>query len=121
MTRRDTPKMVRWRPSLEEQLSSRLSSELSYQQLYELSWRGLRNSQGHSPHKSESKGSLATNCSKSWRVSKGGIFLLGRQRTGDLEDNAAADLHGVVGEALIKPAEQCRIDGGGHPMRPCAI
>ncbi len=53
--------------------------------------------------------------------SVGGYLVLSRQNAGDHEDDAAADFHGVVGEALVKAAQQRRFDTGGDAVRPFSI
>ena len=40
---------------------------------------------------------------------------------GHLEDDPAGDLDGVVGEALVEPAEQRHVDGRGHAVLPLPV
>lgn len=41
--------------------------------------------------------------------------------TGRVEDDAATDLNGMVGEALVEPAQQCDVDGGGNARAPLPV
>jgi hypothetical protein len=55
------------------------------------------------------------------RLSSKSPLLVQGECAGRLEDNPPADLDGVVGEALVKAAEQRHIDSGGDPVLPLAI
>ena len=50
----------------------------------------------------------------------GMYFFLG-ELAGDLEDDAAGDLDGVVGEPLVEAAQQRHVDGGGDAVLPLPV
>jgi hypothetical protein len=50
-------------------------------------------------------------------IRAGSAFRRG-YRAGCLEDDAPADLDGVVGEAFVEPSQKSDIDGGLHAVRP---
>ena len=54
-------------------------------------------------------------------MSVSGDVFFGWKMTGHLEDHPPGDLHGVIGEALVEPAEQRHIDGCGDTVLPLLV
>src|SRR3954462_1093336 len=55
------------------------------------------------------------------RLAHGRKYAFFGEPAGGLEDDAAGDLDGVVGEPLVEAAQQCHVDGGGDAVLPFLV